>query len=826
MKTRYIAIPIVMVAILALAAFSMPVGASGDPGAGCPSETKYHGTINGNVYLGFDYDTNPGQPKQPKTEIFTDVPDGIKLAKVYTGFWQGSPGKGEKFNITIVNDTGGSYTTIDYQFCDPCPVAPCAAYQDLRCDALNWSGNTPPNPDPRPDDIYGYDVGCGVQFVSFNATPYITPGTNTITATPSDSGNCFYLDGRVYIIALLVVYENASMPEITYWINEGAPYIEVGSACDGPDDHTTASFYFNGTSMIDNPTTVRYDVLGWPHVINASDPGVSSTTLNGCNIGVPDFHTANPPYNKYYDYYLRYDNIYDDCPNCLNPSGTGNLMSYVDNAAWFERAFVAWLVAKGPGKDLIVSNIEFPPAMRPGKDHTINATIKNQGSTVTGSFNVSLLVDGVPNGTVSVPGGLGGGDDTTVSFPVNLPYGCYNFTVVADCDGDVSESNEENNELSLDRQVGYYIVVDGNSGFDALLDEVAGGWLPPNSVVDVSGTYYIQNMDIENCHGAGIQIENTNVPFVITNCTVHDCAGEGAVFLGNLVNGKVNDSTIKDNTMKGIRLRNCSYVDIDNNLVQNNAKYGIDVYLTTMPQTDCEFIDITRNTLIGNEYGIELIGDNCIARDNIIRNSNSYGMYVFGNGSKIYNNTIDNSVHYGIKMDHAPVHPCNGNCIYGNALIDNNGGGVQGYDSGDNYWNSTVELGYYNSTGTPFDNYIGNNWSDYKDRYPGAGEVDGSEIWDTPYEIDGGTMKDYAPLMQPWTDYGRIECGDVDASGGLPSGGDVGLLRQKVYHDVALDSEWAGDVDCSGGLPSGGDIGLLRQKVYHGATLDCCKGCE
>ena len=147
-----------------------------------PSESKYHGTIKGDVYLGFDYHTDPGQPTKPKTQTFTDVPAGIKLAKVYTGFWQGSPSKGEKFNIKIVNDTGGSYTTMDYQFCDPCPGAPCAGYQSLRCDALNWSGNVPPNPVPRPDDIHGYVTGCGVQFVSFNATPYISPGTNTITA--------------------------------------------------------------------------------------------------------------------------------------------------------------------------------------------------------------------------------------------------------------------------------------------------------------------------------------------------------------------------------------------------------------------------------------------------------------------------------------------------------------------------------------------------------------------------------------------------------------------------------------------------------------------
>ena len=811
-KIAPIVIAAMVALVFALAAFAIPASASGNPGAGCPVDTKYYnGTFNGNIYLGFDPEANPGNPGQPMTKTFTNVPDGIKLAKIYTGFWQGSPGKGGEFNITIVSSSG-THTTPTYQSCDPCPGPPCGCYPDnyqndtTRCDSLNWTGN-PPGTSPQnvppnvpSGDIHGYISGCGVQFISFDATPYIAQGDNTITVTPDALTGCCSVDGwdgRVYAIALLVVYEDATMPEITYWINEGAAYMEVNSACDGPAAHTTTSYYFDGTHVI-NPAVASYEVLGWPHVSNAYE-GSAYTKFNGDDIGAPDYEAP-----QYYGFYVRYDNILDN--SSLNP--TSNLVEYYDPSGNYERANVAWLVVKGAGIDL-TPEIEFPDAMRPGKDHTITATIKNVGSTAAGKFNVSLYIDGSLDDTKPVTAGLSGGATATVNFPVNLAYGCYEFKVVADCYDEVDESNENNNVTVKNRQVGRYIVVDGNSGFDALLDEVANGWLPAGSVTYDSGTntYHIQNLNIENCAGDGIQIENTNVPFVISNCVVHGCDGEG-VYLRNLVDGEVNDCTVEDNTMKGIRLENCSQVDIDNNLLQNNWKYGIDVYMETMPTVDCEFISITRNTLIGNEYGIELLCDGCTVRDNLIQNSDTYGMYVFGNDNKIYNNTINPSGGYGIKMVHTVEHPCYGNCLSGNTLIDNNDGGVQAYDDGDNNWNSTVELCYFNGTSVVCTNYIGNNWSDYTGRYPTAGEMDGSEIWDTPYAIDGGTNKDYAPLMKPWVNYARVLCGDVTGEGAIAMDDAIAIIR----NDIST-CNWAADTTGEGAIAMNDAIAIIRNDL-------------
>jgi len=34
----------------------------------------------------------------------------------------------------------------------------------------------------------------------------------------------------------------------------------------------------------------------------------------------------------------------------------------------------------------------------------------------------------------------------------------------------------------------------------------------------------------------------------------------------------------------------------------------------------------------------------------------------------------------------------------------------------------------------------GNYWGDYEERYPNATEIDGTGIWDTPYEIDADNI--------------------------------------------------------------------------------------
>ena len=116
----------------------------------------------------------------------------------------------------------------------------------------------------------------------------------------------------------------------------------------------------------------------------------------------------------------------------------------------------------------------------------IDVTVKNNGTGAAEASNVSLYIDGVFFGKLRVPP-LAAGASKTVTFknwkPIggdclnppcdfNWSYKEYNFTAVADCDGEVEESNETNNEMSVKDKACY-------NGYmaDEPLENVAHGML-------------------------------------------------------------------------------------------------------------------------------------------------------------------------------------------------------------------------------------------------------------------------------------------------------------------------------------------------------------
>ena len=510
-------ISIIGIALFACLLFCTPVSAQGNPGAGCPSETKFYDTIHGGIYF-----EQHGWWNGPAfTTTFDNVPDGtIKIAKVYTGVWGGSPGKGGKFNITV-----NGVTSSTYQACDPCPIAPCKDYRNDRCDALNWSGNVPPN--VPSGDVHDYIGGCNVHFISYNATSLLHPGSNTVTVRASCCDNCTCWYSRdIYLIALLVVYENSSMPEITYGINEGAPYLEKGSFCDDPEDHTEASFYFNGTH-VDNPEKVTYLILGWPHVFNASE-APAYTKLNDNNIGYPDHSESYV--SGCYEVFVRYNDI---------PTGyldaSSNFVEYHDPDAWYERAFAAVLMVEGPGgqPDLVVTDINayhYNTRSSPwfNLSNEVDVTVKNNGSVDAGAFNVSLFADAELIGKQEVSGLEAGssaivqfkctpiGEDCFVDCTFTDTFRDYEFKAVADCDSDVSESNETNNNLTRVERACYNGYKANHPLENAAHGMLRGGLLFTTGDGEYGGLYSVgdtrdTNYEITIPAGASVELARLNV---------------------------------------------------------------------------------------------------------------------------------------------------------------------------------------------------------------------------------------------------------------------------------------------------------------------------
>ena len=126
----------------------------------------------------------------------------------------------------------------------------------------------------------------------------------------------------------------------------------------------------------------------------------------------------------------------------------GDYQIHADKGTWAEytRSEKINVTVKSP--DLIVTAIETPSRLRNEVINPISAVIENTGTFAAGSFNVTLMVDGVHVDTASVTA-LESGESTTVEF-LWTPDGTgdVTLTVAADANNDVVESNETNNDLS------------------------------------------------------------------------------------------------------------------------------------------------------------------------------------------------------------------------------------------------------------------------------------------------------------------------------------------------------------------------------------------
>ncbi|MCW3128671.1 MAG: right-handed parallel beta-helix repeat-containing protein [Methanophagales archaeon] len=240
---------------------------------------------------------------------------------------------------------------------------------------------------------------------------------------------------------------------------------------------------------------------------------------------------------------------------------------------------------------------------------------------------------------------------------------------------------------------------------------------------------------------------NNNDSYSISNNKIN-FNKEGIDYWGSK-NIDIINNTIKGNSNSGIFIRS---LNGKNKIKNNNLTYndcGIQLYL-------CNYTNITSNTIDTNEIGIELFScyNNSII-DNTISSNDDQGIVLRSSCYNIINrnNILDNL--HGIRLSYVrivdpyyKVLHSTGNKIYHNNFI-NNTNTILSEDSA-NIWNSTSKITYiYN--GTTYENYLGNYWSDYKERYPDAEEIDECGIWDMPYGIDGD--KDNYPLMMCFENY-------------------------------------------------------------------------
>ena len=203
---RVRAVVMALFCLTALIYVRIPVVAGDYDSNGFAHRTMTSGTVQGGVYIsqgGYAGGTKTG------TAHFNVPGDRIIWSRLYVGIWGG---------------TAGNTGTLDVTF----------SGNDLN--RVNIGGTGDDNP-TFGDGTNVYGSGSGAWWISFNVTSLATGGRqNNATATTGGS-----LDGRMYAIMLIAVYENLTMPIIDYWVNEGSVNLNYGT----PLDSTVSSFSGN-----------------------------------------------------------------------------------------------------------------------------------------------------------------------------------------------------------------------------------------------------------------------------------------------------------------------------------------------------------------------------------------------------------------------------------------------------------------------------------------------------------------------------------------------------------------------------------------------------
>lgn len=389
-------------------------------------------TLKGGVYI----DGGHGVGPSPYTQDF-NIPEGeITWARLYVGVWGGNEENTGSIEIT---------------------------FNDEEIDTLELRGK-----DDKNDNVYC--SGHGVYWIYYDVKDNINTSGFLDVVIMKKSGD---IDGRVYGVVLVAVYEESDGEEIEYWINDGNVNLhgEGWSGEYATNDKAVAEF--DGTVDVDKYVAARLSVV---------------------------YLTGTPELN---DYLYFNDEKLCDGENCDDIADskqsfeikTFDVIDYIEkeaNKATFELGDEDYLhpvlavltlhTEEEGDSDLAVSNVAVP-ILYTGSTNTISATIENIGDDPAYGFQAALYVDSKVVSTASISS-LMVDKNKTVDFTWKPDReGEYMLWVYADYNDKKSELCEINNNNTP-----LIVNVIDFTPPEIEIDQPEDGEIVDTDVITVSGT--------------------------------------------------------------------------------------------------------------------------------------------------------------------------------------------------------------------------------------------------------------------------------------------------------------------------------------------------
>ena len=283
------------------------------------------------------------------------------------------------------------------------------------------------------------------------------------------------------------------------------------------------------------------------------------------------------------------------------------------------------------------------------------------------------------------------------------------------------------------------------------------------TIIDGSGVGSVVEIAVNNVMISGFTINNSGKEWPDSGLTLVGARSctisgnhitnnlDGIRFLDSSSNNSICKNGIMSNLGNGISLYHSSNNSIRENSIISNSGFGIFLHASSSNNS------VEGNEMVSNHWGIEL---------DLLSNYNGIS------GNEIRANDVD-----GIKFEHSM-----NNSVFGNSITENNECGVRilgtsefnrifkndiisNFDgivlSGSSTNNTIFHNNFVgNQQQAATDNFYGNQWdddypsggnywSDYRERYSNASEMDNSGVWNIPYAIDSGNRDRY-PLMNKY----------------------------------------------------------------------------